>query len=58
MVSLGREYYDRISNLYYLYDDFNDRYIHHGLALQMMSAEISTLMKEVITDKLKELGTN
>ncbi|MFT4928451.1 MAG: hypothetical protein ACI8WB_004570, partial [Phenylobacterium sp.] len=47
-------YYESISGLYYLYDDFNDRHIHHGHALQMFWASSSKVMENEIKTRLKE----
>jgi hypothetical protein len=50
MVSMGRAYYDAISSLFYLYDDFNDRMIHFNHAQQMMNLEVISLI-ELLTEK-------
>ncbi len=44
MCTLKRAYYENISNLYYLYDDFNDRQLHFNHAIQMSGAEVATLL--------------
>ncbi len=36
MYTMKRAYYDSIRGLYYLYDDHNDRKLHHKHALQML----------------------
>lgn len=41
MISMKRAYYESISGLYYLYDDFNDREVHFNQALQMAGCELS-----------------
>jgi hypothetical protein len=44
MVSMGRAYYKAISDLYYLYDDFNDRLVHYNHALQMAGSELGAVL--------------
>ena len=34
--TMGKAYYENITGLYYLYDDFNDRRIHMSQTLQML----------------------
>jgi len=46
MYSSQASYHDAISDLYYLYDDFNDRELHHGHANQMMSYQLALSMEE------------
>jgi hypothetical protein len=36
MVTMGKKYYEEIRNLYYLFDDFNDRRNHMGHTIQML----------------------
>ena len=38
-------YYRAISNLYYLYDDFNDRNIHYNHAIQMAGMDLAYSLK-------------
>lgn len=40
MYTMRASYYEAIDDLYYLYDDFNDRTVHFHHALQMAGAEI------------------
>jgi 2-polyprenyl-3-methyl-5-hydroxy-6-metoxy-1,4-benzoquinol methylase len=44
MVTLKRSYYETISGLYYLYDDFNDRTIHFNHAVQMSGMELASFV--------------
>jgi hypothetical protein len=55
MYTQRHEYYKSICDLYYLYDDFNDRYIHHNKALQMMSSTVSMMVEREIATRLKKL---
>lgn len=48
--SMGRAYYEVISNLYYLYDDFNDRHIHFQHALQMAGSELTVILMNSTSD--------
>jgi hypothetical protein len=48
MFTLRRGFYESISNLYYPYDDFNDRHIHFKHALQMAGAELTTLLQRLL----------
>ncbi|MFC3194075.1 hypothetical protein ACFODZ_07465 [Marinicella sediminis] len=36
MITMGKKYYEEIRNLYYLFDDFNDRRNHMGHTIQML----------------------
>ncbi|MGM0575226.1 MAG: hypothetical protein ACQEXJ_05810 [Myxococcota bacterium] len=49
MYSQRRGYYSTVRELYYLYDDFNDRQIHFNHALQMAGSEVNSLLKESLT---------
>lgn len=44
MYTMRRSYYEAISDLYYLYDDFNDRQIHLNHALQMAGTELACIL--------------
>jgi hypothetical protein len=44
MVTMRRAYYEAISDLYYLFDDFNDRMIHYNHAIQMMAIELTSYL--------------
>ena len=56
--SMGRTYYDVIANLYYLYDDFNDRHIHFHHALQMAGSELTTVLEAyALAPEAKSHGT-
>jgi len=48
MFTMRRAYYEAISGLYYLYDDFNDRQIHFNHALQMAGSELIAILKHLI----------
>ena len=55
--TMGSTYYEMISGLYYLYDDFNDRHIHFHRALQMAGMELVTiLLDDANHDHLAETG--
>ena len=58
MYTMTSEYYRTGSDLYYLYDDFNDRYTHHSKSIQMMSASLVVRIEKRIRDRLKELERN
>ena len=45
MYTMRRAYYEAISDLYYLSDDFNDRQIHFNTALQMAGTELVSVLK-------------
>ena len=53
MVSMGRSYYKAIAGLYYLYDDFNDRFVHYNHAIQMAGADFRALLTELVEDRLQ-----
>ncbi len=42
------KYYSRIRNMYYLYNDFNDRVVHYNQAVQMAAADLSGLLLSAI----------
>ena len=44
MITMRRKYYEVISDLYYLFDDFNDRMIHYNHAIQMMAVELTSYL--------------
>jgi len=48
MFTLNRAYYESISDLFYLYDDFNDRHVHFKNALQMASAELTAVLRHLL----------
>jgi hypothetical protein len=54
MYTMRRSYYEAISGLYYLYDDFNDRQIHFNHAVQMAGAELNAIVKFLV-DEADEL---
>ena len=54
MISLRRSFYEAIADLYYLYDDFNDRQVHYKHALQMAGSELTTVLKQLLD--LKDEG--
>jgi len=45
MYTMRRAFYENISDLYYLYDDFNDRQLHFNHGIQMAGAELATLLQ-------------
>lgn len=49
MFTLRRAYYENISDLIYLYDDFNDRQLHLNHGIQMAGAELNALLKFFVT---------
>ena len=49
MFTLRRAYYENISDLSYLYDDFNDRQLHLSHGIQMAGAELNALLKYLVT---------
>lgn len=56
MYTMRRAYYEAINDLYYLYDDFNDRQIHFHHAIQMAGAELTSILKSLIDvrDEVRE----
>jgi hypothetical protein len=48
MFTMRRAYYEAINDLYYLYDDFNDRQIHFNHAIQMAGAELTAVLKFLV----------
>ncbi len=44
LFTMRQGYYDAISDLHYLYDDFNDRRVHHNLAIQMAGADVTSYL--------------
>lgn len=57
MHTMGQAYYETISGLYYLYDDFNDPHIHFHKSLQMAGSElISILRSESVRRRLDPEG--
>lgn len=54
MFTLRRAYYENISDLTYLYDDFNDRQLHLSRGIQMAGAEINALFLYLVTADLRE----
>ena len=46
--SMGRAYYSAIADMYYLYDDYNDRRIHANHAAQMAGGELHALLLTVM----------
>jgi tetratricopeptide (TPR) repeat protein len=54
MISMQPAYYEAIADMYYLYDDFNDRRIHYKHALQMASADLT----QKLLDNLRNPKTN
>lgn len=45
MFTLRATYYQNISGLYYLYDDFNDRQVHFNHAIQMAGSELASALR-------------
>lgn len=56
MISMQKTFYRTIDNLYYLHDDFNDRRVHLGHALQMAGSEITKLLIEQLDWILENLA--
>ena len=52
--SMGRQYYENISSLYYLYDDFNDRRIHSTHARLMSGSDIAAHLERALVEKLEQ----
>ncbi len=50
MYTLGRAYYQAISGLYYLYDDFADRAVHFNHTLQMSASDVVVLALEALAE--------
>lgn len=48
MYTMRRAYYEAINDLYYLYDDFNDRQIHFNHSIQMAGADLTATLKHLI----------
>jgi hypothetical protein len=44
MYTLRRAFYEAISGLYYLYDEFNDRVMHYNHAIQMAGSDIAAVL--------------
>lgn len=53
MTTMRRSYYESISNLYYLYDDYNDSQIHFNHAIQMAGYEYALLLEEMLREIVK-----
>lgn len=53
--TMGRAYYQSISGLQYLHDDFNDRRIHANHASQMAGAEMHLTLKGLLKSKSKRV---
>jgi len=51
LVTERRAYYQAIQDLYFLYDDFNDRRIHNNHAVQMAGLEVSSGLKRRLERK-------
>ncbi|ARJ65155.1 hypothetical protein WV31_05520 [Magnetospirillum sp. ME-1] len=49
MYSLGTAYYTSLSKMFYLYDDFNDRVLHHTRAQEMASWELTSILLGQVT---------
>ena len=49
LYTMGNNYYEAISDMYYLYDDFNDRSIHFNYAIQMMSADMLAILLAAVS---------
>jgi hypothetical protein len=55
--TMRAKYYDNISNLYYLYDDFNDRQRHYNHAIQMLGANRANQYIKKISSLISALDT-
>jgi len=49
MYTLRRAFYESISDLFYLYDDFNDREVHFNHALQMAASELVSMLRYLVS---------
>lgn len=56
MYTMRKEFYESISGLYYLYDDFNDRRFHFNHALQMSGGELTQFMLAILEAYLEEIN--
>ncbi|NQZ09792.1 MAG: ATP-binding protein [Algicola sp.] len=56
-ITMRRRYYENISNLYYLYDDFNDRQRHYNHAIQMFGSHLAAKYTDEIKVILKQQGS-
>jgi len=50
MYTLGQAHYETMRKMYYLYDDFNDRRMHHARALEMAGWDVSILLLDYLID--------
>lgn len=48
MSTMRRAFYENISNLFYLYDDFNDRQLHFNHSMQLAGLEYVSLMRTLM----------
>lgn len=46
LVTMRRRYYEVMSGLYYLFDDFNDRQLHFNYAIQMAGLDVVAWLRE------------
>ena len=51
MHTMGRAFYETISGMYYLYDDFNDRQVHYNHAMQMAGSELAYTLCEKLRSR-------
>jgi len=49
MSTMRRSFYESISRLFYLYDDFNDRQVHFNHAVQMAGSEYVSLLRYLVS---------
>ena len=54
MFSMGKAYYENISHMQFLNDEFNDRNVHYNQARRMYSAEYISILAASIHDELIE----
>lgn len=55
VTTMRRAYYECITRLYYLYDDFNDGQIHYNHAIQMAGYQYVLLLREAVEAELEKL---
>ncbi len=48
--TMGKSYYENITKLYYLYDDFNDRRIHLNQAMQMLGTSFAEKLIKILNE--------
>ena len=54
MYTMREAYYKTIGDMYYLYDDFNDRAVHHNRAVQMLNCVVNHELEKQLEKSLRE----